>query len=303
MELLRSGKVKDVFDGGAEELEFHFSDRISVFDKIIPSDVPQKGATLCLTAAHWFRAAEELGIRTHFLRLNGENRMQVKKVRVIPDYNRLTTKTTNYLIPLEWICRHYVAGGLHDALTKGTVRPEEVGFPESHKVKYGEKLPEPYFELTTKLEKVDRKLTLDEALKISGLTVDEYEEARGVILSLDERLKEDAHKGHLVHVDGKKEFAFDRGRNLMLVDTFGTADEDRWWDLPKYREGECEELSKEFVRQYYRKTGYHAELMRAREGRTPEPDIPALPPEVVEEVSALYIGLYERLTGERFPAR
>ena len=86
----------------------------------------------------------------------------------------------------------------------------------------------------------------------------------------------------------------------MIVDTFGTADEDRWWDSAQYAQGKCVELSKEMVRQYYRDIGYHEKLYAARKNHMPEPDIPALPQEMVEKVSEMYIGLYERLTGERF---
>ena len=92
----------------------------------------------------------------------------------------------------------------------------------------------------------------------------------------------------------------DQERRLMLVDTFGTADEDRFWDLEAYQKGEQIELSKEFVRQYYRKIGYHQALMEAREAGGPEPDIPPLPEEVTKEVSDLYVALFERLTGEKF---
>ena len=86
----------------------------------------------------------------------------------------------------------------------------------------------------------------------------------------------------------------------MLIDTFGTLDEDRWWDAVEYEAGKMEELSKEVVRQYYRGTGYHAELMEAREKGLPEPDIPALPQEVVDQVAKLYADMYERITGEKF---
>jgi len=92
----------------------------------------------------------------------------------------------------------------------------------------------------------------------------------------------------------------DDERRLMLVDTFGTADEDRFWDLEAYKKGQQIELSKEFVRQYYRKIGYHQALMDARAAGKPEPDIPPLPAGVAKQVSDLYVGLFERLTGEKF---
>ncbi len=300
MRFLRKGKVKEVFEVSEEELEFVFTDQISVFDKVIPTLVPHKGETLCRTSAHWFRLVESLGIHTHFLRLEGGSRMRVRRVQVIQEYDRITPTTTNFLIPLEVIARYYVAGSFHDRVKEGKIRPEAAGFPKGHVPAYGEPLPEPFVEVTTKLEKVDRELTTKEALAISKLSPKEYEGLVETVLKIDEHLNAEVRKRGLIHVDGKKEFAMDRERALMLVDTFGTADEDRFWDLEAYEKGQQVELSKEFVRQYYRKIGYHKALMDARAAGKPEPEIPALPAEVTKQVSDLYVGLFERLTGEKF---
>ena len=300
MKFLRKGKVKEVYEVSDEELEFRFTDQISVFDKVIPTLVPHKGETLCRTSAHWFRVAESTGIKTHFLRILDGDRMRVRRVEVIPDYAKITAKTTNFLIPLEVIARYYVAGSLHDRLQKGRVRPQDLGFDKGHEPKYGDPLPHPFLETTTKLEAVDRELTREEALRISSLSEDEYEAMQELVLRIDERINADVHKRGLLHVDGKKEFAFDGERELMVVDTYGTADEDRFWDLAAYEQGKQVELSKEFVRQHYRQTGYHAALYRAREKDLPEPDIPALPPDVLRTVSDLYVSMFERLTGQRF---
>jgi len=300
VKFLRKGKVKEVYEASPTELEFVFTDQISVFDKVIPSLVPHKGETLCRTSAHWFRVVESLGLKTHFLKVVDGDRMRVRRVDVIADYAKITPRTTNFLIPLEVIARYYVAGSLNDRFQKGKVRPEDVGFPSGHVPKYGEALPEPFFEVTTKLEKVDRELTWDEARRISSLSDDDLEELKETVLRIDERLNADVRQRGLIHVDGKKEFAFDERRRLMVVDTFGTADEDRFWDLAAYERGEHVELSKEFVRQHYRQIGYHKKLYEAREKGLAEPDIPALPPDVLEKVSALYVSLFERLTGEPF---
>ena len=300
MKLLRRGKVKEVYEVSDTELEFVFTDQISVFDKVIPSLVPHKGETLCRTSTHWFNVVQGLGIRTHFLRQSAPNRMRVRRVQVIPDYAKLSPKTRNYLIPLEVIARYYVAGSLHDRLKEGRVRSQDVGFPKGHVPTYGEPLPEPFVETTTKLEKVDRELTRDEAIRISGLTSAEYDGLLEAVLKIDETLNSEVRKRGLIHVDGKKEFAMDGERRLMLVDTFGTADEDRFWDLVAYEKGQQVELSKEFVRQYYRKIGYHDRLTAARKTRQPEPDIPPLPDNVLKDVGDLYISLFERLTGQRF---
>jgi len=297
---LRKGKVKEVYEVSEDELEFVFTDQISVFDKVIPTLVPHKGETLCRTSAHWFKVVEDLGIRTHFLRLAGGNHMRVRRVQVIPDYDKITRHTTNFLIPLEVIARYYVAGSLHDRITSGRIRPEDVGLPKGHVPTYGEPLPKPFVEVTTKLEKVDRELTTEEALAISKLSKREFKDLVDAVLKIDARLNAEVRKRGLIHVDGKKEFAMDGERQLMLVDTFGTADEDRFWDLVAYEKGQQVELSKEFVRQYYRKIGYHKPLMDARAAGKPEPDIPPLPDEVTKQVSDLYVNLFERMTGEKF---
>ena len=300
MRFLRKGKVKEVYEVSEDELEFVFTDQISVFDKVIPTLIPHKGETLCRTSAHWFEVVQDLGFRTHFLKVVDGNRMRVRRVQVIPEYDRITPSTRNFLIPLEVIARYYVAGSFHDRIQAGKLRPEEVGFPRGHVPRYGEPLPKTFVEVTTKLEKVDRELTTEEALKISKLSRAEFDGLVQTVLKIDDRLNKEVQKHGLIHVDGKKEFAMDDARRLMLVDTFGTADEDRFWDLDAYKKGQQVELSKEFVRQYYRKIGYHQRLMEAREAGKPEPDIPPLPADVAKQVSELYVGLFERLTGEKF---
>jgi phosphoribosylaminoimidazole-succinocarboxamide synthase len=259
MSLIKSGKVKDVYAINDKELEFEFSNRISVFDKIIPSDIPNKGETLARTSAYWFELIQKLGISTHYLGLTTPNRIRVKRVNVISDYSLLTSTTVNYLIPLECI-----------------------------------------FEVTTKLEKTDRILSTKAALQISGLTLTEYSSIKDMSLKIDKIIEANIKHGNLIHVDGKKEFAFDEDRNLMVVDTFGTADEDRFWDAKDFADGRNVERSKEFVRQYYRKIGYYAKLMKARKNATEEPPIPPLPNTIIQRVSQIYIDLFEDLTGQKF---
>ncbi len=297
--LSREGKVKNVINASEKEIEFEFSDRISVFDKIIPSKIPYKGETLCREGAFWFKEVEKLGFLTHFIKLTNSNKMLVKRVNIIYDYDKINQDTKNYLIPLEFICRHYAAGSLLDRINKGKIDPRNLGFNKKT-VSYGEKLPEPFIETSTKLESFDRPLDKKEALDISGLTNEEYENIHETILKIDSRMSKVVDRGDLIHVDGKKEFGMNEDRALMLIDVFGTADEDRFWDKKLYEEGQMVELSKEFVRQYYIKTGYKDKLYSARDEGNPEPDIPALPDEMIKEASNLYINMYERIIGEKF---
>ncbi len=300
MKHIMTGKVKEVYQVDDDTLEFVYTDNISVFDKIIPSKIPHKGETLCRTAKFWFGKLDEAGINNHYISEPSKGRMRVRRVNVIRDYSKIDGAITNYLIPLEIICRYYAAGSLLDRLKSGKVRPEDLGFESGHEVRRGEKLPKPFVECTTKLEEHDENLTEAEAKNMAGISDEEYQVIVDTVLKIDEIIDEEAGKRGLIHCDGKKEFAYDKERRIMVVDTFGTLDEDRWWDAEEYTKGNIVELSKEFVRQYYRETGYYDELYTAREKGLPEPDIPALPQEIVNRVSRLYVDIYERITGEKF---
>ncbi|MFO8052256.1 MAG: phosphoribosylaminoimidazolesuccinocarboxamide synthase [Thermoplasmatota archaeon] len=297
--LIQVGKVKEVYEiPGSDQLEFRFTDKISVFDKVIPSTIPRKGETLCRTSAFWFERSSDLGVKTHFIKLTSPDSMRVRKVKVERNMSRIEHDSTSVLIPLEFIARYYVAGSLLDRMKKGKIRMEDVGFPRDHTPVYGEPLPEPLFEATTKLEEVDRPVSNEEARDLAKLSGDEWDEIVEAVMKIDRFIDSQASSRGLIHVDGKKEFGFDENRELMLVDTFGTADEDRFWDSKEYEKGRLLELSKEAVRQYYRGSGYHAELMKARESGIKEPPIPPLPEEEVKKISELYKQMFERLTGQ-----
>jgi len=120
------------------------------------------------------------------------------------------------------------------------------------------------------------------------------------VLRIDEDIKREVETRGLIHVDGKKEFAFDQDRNIMVVDVYGTADEDRFWAKTQYVGGEFVDLSKEFVRQHYRRIGYEDRLYDARDTGSPEPEIPPLPDDVIDQTSQIYTKLFEMITGEKF---
>jgi phosphoribosylaminoimidazole-succinocarboxamide synthase len=297
---LRRGKVKEVYEISPTELEFRFTDDISVFDKHIPSEIPHKGETLARTAAHWFQACQRLGIPHHYLGLSGPTAMRVKRVQVVPEPKTLGAHPRNFLVPLELIVRYYLAGSMWDRVKSGVVSAKDLGFPAGKTLEYGVALPEPHFEVTTKLEPVDRLLTMAEARELSTLDAKQIDGIKETILTIDEAMQREIGPRRLIHVDGKKEFAMDANGVLMVVDTFGTADEDRFWDKDAYERGRHVDFSKEFVRQHYRESGYYERLQKAREAHQSEPPIPALPPLLVDEVSRLYTTVFERLTGEAF---
>jgi phosphoribosylaminoimidazole-succinocarboxamide synthase len=238
----------------------------------------------------------------HFLALSGPTAMRVRRVRVVPQPKTLGPHPKEYLVPLELIVRYYLAGSMWDRVRAGKVTSEELGFPAGKTLEYGVRLPQPHFEVTTKLEPVDRLLTIPEALELAAIDRRQLDEIRETILKVDEAMQREIGPRALLHVDGKKEFGVDADGRLMIVDTFGTADEDRFWDKDAYERGRQVDFSKEFVRQHYRQTGYYDELQRAREAHQAEPAIPPLPPLLVDEVSRLYTTVYQRLTGQPFVA-
>ncbi len=297
---VRRGKVKEVYEVSPTELEFRFTNDISVFDKHVPTEIPFKGETLCRTAAHWFERCSRLGVRHHFLRLSGPTAMRVRRVQVVPNPRSLGASPKGYLVPLELIVRYYLAGSLWDRVRAGKAAAADLGFPAGTTLAYGQKLPEAHFEVTTKLEPVDRLLKIPEALELAAIDRRQLDELKETILKIDRAMQEEIGPRGLLHVDGKKEFGVADDGALMVVDTFGTADEDRFWDKDAYERGRQVDFSKEFVRQHYRQSGYHDRLQKARETHAEEPAIPPLPPLLVDEVSRLYTTVFERLTGEPF---
>ena len=299
-EMLYQGKVKQVWSTNDPDIyEFRFTDQISVFDQIIPSLIPRKGETLNRTTAHWFKLVEEEGIcGTHLIELNAPDRCLVRRVDVSKEPGMVPRDAEWVFVPLEFIVRHYLAGSAWRRFQRGDLTADDLGITDE--AIYGQKLPKPLVEVTTKFEAYDRFVDRQEALEISNITEEEFDSIIEACLKIDAVIEREAAKNGLIHVDGKKEFALGPGRKVVLVDTFGTLDEDRWWDAEKYAEGEQVELSKEFVRTHYIETGHQAELESARNEDREDPPIPALPDNIIQQTADLYSSMYERLTSNKF---
>ena len=299
-EMLYQGKVKQVWSTDDPDiLEFRFTNQISVFDQIIPSLIPRKGESLNRTTAHWFKLVEQEGVcGTHLVELNGPDRCLVRKVEVIKEPGAIPRDAEWVFVPLEFIVRHYLSGSAWRRFERGELTAESLGISED--AEYGVKLSQPFVEVTTKFEAYDRNINRNEALEISNITEQEFDSIVQAALKVDEIIEREAAKNGLIHVDGKKEFALGPGRKVVLVDTFGTLDEDRWWDAEAYAAGECIELSKEFVRTHYINSGHQADLKAARDAGTADPPIPALPQNVIDDTASLYSSMFERLTSDQF---
>ena len=301
-EMIYHGKVKQLWStDDPDVIEFRYTDQISVFDQIIPSLIPRKGESLNRTSCYWFDLVKKRGIcDTHVLNMSAPDKLVARRFDVIREPGAISQERENVFVPLEVICRHYLAGTAWRRFKRGELTPEQLGFDEENQVYEGVKLPVPFLEVSTKFEAFDRNLDRGEALEISNLRPEELDEILAIVLEIDELIQEEVGSRGLIHVDGKKEFALGRDRTPVLVDSFGTLDEDRWWDSDALEEGKIVQLSKEFVRQHYLEIGHHDELKAARDAGTEEPSIPPLPDHIIAETADLYANMYERLTGQKF---
>ncbi len=297
--LLHSGKVKEVWSTDTKGvLEFRFTDRISVFDQIIPSMIPGKGKSLNHCATYWMDAIEKHGIcPTHLIERTSPTSCLVKAASIHREAGTTPRDAEWVFVPLEFVSRNYLTGSALRRLKRGDLSHEALGLSPDTEIKDGIQLPEPFVEVTTKFESHDRPVDREEALAIANITPEEFRAITSAVLAIDELIDRRCAEIGLIHVDGKKEFALGEGRTPVLVDTLGTLDEDRWWDARALEEGEVRQLSKEFVRQHYISIGHLEKLEEARLHGTPEPPIPALPDDLIAQTSALYDDLATRITG------
>jgi phosphoribosylaminoimidazole-succinocarboxamide synthase len=272
---VRSGKVKDIYDLDAKHLLFHFTDRVSAFDVILPSFIPRKGEVLCRLGAYWF---ETLGVRNHMVRLEGSDKMVVRKLQ---------------MFPVESVVRGYLYGSLYERTRAGDVS----NLPTKE---MAAKLPEPYFDPTTKSDTKDVPISPAEILEQKRMRAAELEEVRNVSISIYLKLSAAAKKAGFILADVKLEFGKDEQGEVVLGDSIGP-DEFRLWPAESYKAGKAQEsFDKQVIRDWLISVGYKKSLDDSRKTGSKPPTPPKLPASLVSEVSGRYVSAYERLTGRKF---
>lgn len=297
---------------------FLFSDRYSVFDwGEMPDYIPNKGKSLCISAAYFFEKLESMGIKTHYLGLVEDDQlkrtsevkvpvdiMEVKLLRVLNpsqtadgyDYSDYKQEDSNFLVPLEVIFRNSLPSGssVFKRLEKGELELKELGLEKTPI--FGENLEKPFLDVSTKLEESDRYLTWEKAQEIAHLGDKELEEIKKITLIINELIGQEANKIGLKYEDGKIEFGFDEERDLLLVDVLGTLDECRFTfkGMP---------ISKEITRLYYRETNWYKELINAKKNdelnwkEKVNLSPPPLPARLKELISMAYCAFTNEITG------
>ncbi len=268
----KRGKVKDIYELDSDKLLFVFTDRVSAYDIVLPSTIPRKGEVLCKLAAYWFNY---LKVPHHMVRVENPNRMVVRKLK---------------MIPVECVVRGYLYGSLYERLVKG-----DVNLPV--KPINATKLPEPYFDPTTKSDVKDEPVTIDQIVDEGWLDPGEMAALKDSSLNIYKKMSERADNAGFILADLKLEFGFDEEGNIVLADSIGP-DEFRLWPKENYSLGKNQEsYDKQLIRDWLSKVGFKKTLDEARKNGQPTPRPPDLPKDLIDETSKRYVVAYERLTG------
>ena len=275
MELIRRGKVRDVY-GDGDDLILVASDRVSVYDVVLPTPIPDKGAILTQLSLWWFGQMAEL-VPNHVLSEDVPAEWKGRAIRC----RRLD------MVAVECIARGYLAGlGLESYRATGSI--SGVRFPSG--LVEADRLPEPVFTPTTKAEVGhDEFMTMDEVRGLVGReTAGDLER---LTLAIYQRGAEIARQRGVIIADTKLEFGRDAAGTLTLADEVLTPDSSRFWKVAEYQPGRPQwSYDKQYLRDW-------SSSLSSWDRSYPGPPIP---PDVVAETRARYLEIFEQLTGERW---
>jgi phosphoribosylaminoimidazole-succinocarboxamide synthase len=266
-----SGKVRELYELGDDRLLLVASDRISTFDVVLPTEIPDKGRVLTGLSGFWFTRTSEL-VPNHLLALRPDGRST--------ECRRLE------MLPIECVVRGYLTGsGWKDYQATGAV----CGHVLTEGLRDSDQLPEPIFTPATKaVEGHDENIDRDRAAELVGRErLDEVEE---IAIALYRFASEHAAERGILIADTKFEFGLDPDGTLVLGDEAFTPDSSRFWPADEYEAGRPQpSFDKQFVRDYCESLGWDKT----------DPG-PQLPEEVVTGTRARYVEAFERLTGISF---
>jgi phosphoribosylaminoimidazole-succinocarboxamide synthase len=284
---VRSGKVRDIYALDDARLLLVASDRISAFDVVLPTAIPDKGRVLTGLARYWFRETERAGIMPNHLLssavegLPGEFAAAADELRGRSMVCRRAT-----VLPVELIVRGYLAGsGWKDYRATGGV----CGIPLPQGLRESDRLPEPIFTPSTKAEVGhDENISFDQMVALVGPA--RAEEARTKALDLYRFAAQTAEPAGIIVADTKFEFGIVDDGPMILIDEVLTPDSSRFWDASTYEPGRAQaSYDKQYVRDYLETLDW---------GKTyPGPDLPA---DVVAGTRRRYAEAFERITGGSF---
>ena len=282
MKKISSGKVREIYEVDDDKLLLVVSDRISAFDYILPSMVPNKGKVLNQISKFWFDYIKDI-VPNHVISTDLKDFPEEFQTPEFEGRSMLVKKLK--MIPVECIIRGYITGsGWKSYQSNGTVCG--IKLPEG--LKESQKLPEPIFTPTTKAsEGHDENISFDEVCNLIGK--DLAEKLRAKAIEIYTTCAKYAETKGVIIADTKFEFGLDENGNLVLGDEVLTPDSSRFWPANDYEVGRSQKsFDKQYVRDWIKSTGYN-----------PESGIP-IPDDVIATTSKKYIEAYEILTGKKF---
>jgi phosphoribosylaminoimidazole-succinocarboxamide synthase len=268
-----SGKVRELYALDDDRLLLVASDRISTFDVILPTEIPDKGRVLTGLSGYWFALLRDV-VPNHMLAIREDARsMECRRLE---------------MLPIECVVRGYLAGsGWKDYTSTGSTSGHAL--PEG--LRESDKLPAPIFTPATKAQTGhDENITREQAAETIGAS--RLREVEEVAIRLYTVAAEHALDAGIIIADTKFEFGLDPHGHLVLGDEALTPDSSRFWPGESYEPGRAQDsFDKQFVRDFCETTGW--------DKTDPGPELPA---EVVQATRAKYVEAFERLTTIPFRA-
>ena len=276
MKHIYTGKVRELYSDG-DDILLVASDRISLYDVVMPTPIPDKGKLLTQLSLWWFEHLTGI-VPNHVVSAHVPEEFAGRAIRVKP----------LKMVQVECIARGYLTGlGLKEYQKQGTVSGLELppGLVE------GSKLPEPIFTPTTKAtEGHDEFITFDDVIAQEGHET--AERLRELTLAIYRAGAERAAGNGIIVADTKVEFGWDADGVLTLGDEVLTSDSSRFWPADRWEPGRPQfSFDKQYVRDWVSRTGW--------DKTPPAPEIPA---DVVATTRDRYIEVYERITGRTWAA-
>lgn len=279
---LSAGKVREIYEIDSETLLMVVSDRISAYDHILETPIPDKGRVLTAMSVYFF---DQLDFPNHLAGAADDERIPEETL------GRALVCKKLKMLPFECVARGYLTGsGLVEYQENGTVCGIEL--PEG--LTEGSKLPEPIFTPATKAEIGDHDENVSFDRVVESLGQKRAEELRDATLSIYKQAADMAAERGIILADTKFEFGLDEDGTLVLADEVLTPDSSRYWPADSYEEGK---VNPSFDKQYVRNWLTSPKSGWDKNAGTPPP---ALPGSVVEATRDRYIEAYERISGRRF---
>ena len=273
---LRTGKVRDLYTNENNEILLVASDRISAFDWVLPSEIPNKGAILTQLSLFWFELLEDI-VPNHIVSDDVPSAVSDRAVIVKP----------LDMFAIECVARGYLTGS---GLTEYKGNQAVCGNLLPAGLVDGSQLPETIFTPATKAEIGDHDINIDFAAAAKVVGTEDAEQLRELTIKLYDTAAEFANSRGIILADTKFEFGRDVKGVITLGDEALTPDSSRFWEAASWNPGSAPaSFDKQFVRDFLTASGW--------DKKSPPPELPA---EIIEKTAARYEEAFFRITGNKF---